>query len=152
MQEGATTLLSESPSRGPLPLVADCCLTARFVIPAAAPAKFEPSAIIKRSYPSGCHKRKQKREEEEKKKQDSDKRSFTLDTLGLCVLFKWCNLAAGALLKFLSPLLWDASTDEAAPSTSSPIHEEEEDMGETTSSGTMASTSTQIESAPLPST
>ncbi|CAK6953972.1 CD48 antigen-like [Scomber scombrus] len=46
----------------------------------------------------------------------------------------------------------EAPEQTAAPSTSSPIHEEEENMGETTSSGTMASTSTQIESAPLPST
>ncbi|XP_076850263.1 uncharacterized protein LOC143499580 isoform X3 [Brachyhypopomus gauderio] len=82
---------------------------------------------MKRIYPSGSQKRKQKKEEEHKKTQDS-----------------------GALLKFLSPLPKDAS-DEAVPSTASLIdekdNEEEEDMEETTSTGAMASTSTYIESA-----
>ncbi|KAL6487896.1 hypothetical protein MHYP_G00045220 [Metynnis hypsauchen] len=65
-------------------------------------------------------------------------------------------LPQGALLKFLSPLPIDASTDEAVPSTASLIDEkdnEQEDMEETTSSGAMASTtSTYIESAPHLST
>ncbi|KAL7888651.1 hypothetical protein AOLI_G00036250 [Acnodon oligacanthus] len=84
---------------------------------------------MKRIHQSGSQKQKKRKEEEQTTKQDS-----------------------GALLKFLSPLPKDASTDEAVPSTASLIDEkdnEEEDVEETTSSGAMASTtSTYIESAP----
>ncbi|CAK6977354.1 Hypothetical predicted protein [Scomber scombrus] len=66
-----------------------------------------------------------------------------------------CTMASTSTQIESAPLP-STSTTQAVPSTPALIHEEdneeEEDMEETSSSGTMASTSTRIGSAPLLST